>query len=382
MPYCPRLGAAVVVAAAVATADAFAPVGGRPMPLLPLAGVATATPIHSVGCAPPRRAAWRAPASVRMAFDPLISGASTVASALFFFALETRPSGEFTVDDDSVVAKPSSIPGAGLGLYAARDLEAGAVLGTYPGRVWGAEAWLRYKGLTPAELLLDAEERAKIQQERQKKAEAYTWKLAKELESDEGTDAPPGATPATQTYTASFVIDPTTATGDLQESVPWIFNTFATMPTLLCRINEPGRGGDVNVVAEEGERSVAFVVERDVKAGEELFLDYGPYYDRSNYGGEQKVRDAVRAVLDSALNQARQGQGQGAKSVSWSYSEFVAAVEAGEMRQVRVLPEPQAISACPPSALACARIHPQCVSGRGGRVRTMNESSKIKYFPP
>ena len=103
---------------------------------------------------------------------------------------------------------------------------------------------------------------------------------------------------------------------------------------------------------------MAFVVERDVKAGEELFLDYGPYYDRSNYGGEQKVRDAVRAVLDSALNQARQGQGQGAKSVSWSYSEFVAAVEAGEMRQVRVLPEPQAISACPPSALACARIHP------------------------
>ena len=29
MPYCPRLGAAVVVAAAVATADALAPIGGR-----------------------------------------------------------------------------------------------------------------------------------------------------------------------------------------------------------------------------------------------------------------------------------------------------------------------------------------------------------------
>ena len=263
-----------------------------------------------------------------MAFDPLLSGASTVASALFFFALETRPSGDLQVEEDGdVVAKPSTISGAGLGLFAARDLEAGTVLGNYPGRVWRADAWVRYKGLEPADYLLDSAQRGNLQQERQRRAEAYTWKLGAEIETDDDD-----AGGDTQAYTASFVIDPTSADGELFDTVPWIFNTFATLPTLLCRINEPGRGGDVNVVAEEAEDSVAFVLERDVKAGEELFLDYGPYYDRSTYGGEEKVREAVRSVLDSILRQ-RESAGGSPKS-KWGYSDLVAAVEAGQITSV------------------------------------------------
>ena len=78
-----------------------------------------------------------------MSFDPLISGVSTVASAIFFFAYETRPSGDLAVDEDDVVARKSTIANAGLGLFAARDLEAGTVLGTYPGRLWRADAWVR-----------------------------------------------------------------------------------------------------------------------------------------------------------------------------------------------------------------------------------------------
>ena len=65
-----------------------------------------------------------------MAFDPLLSGVSTVTSAIFFFAYETRPSGDLAVAEEAdVVAKTSTIPNAGLGLFAARDLEAGTVLG-------------------------------------------------------------------------------------------------------------------------------------------------------------------------------------------------------------------------------------------------------------
>ena len=301
------------VAVAVVAADAFAP----------SAGLSTCRParLRAVDGAKPRRAAWRAPTSVTMLFDPLISGVSTVASALFFFAYETRPSGDLMVEEHvDVVTKPSSIPGAGLGLFAARDLEAGAVLGTYPGRVWEAAAWLRYKGLTPADMLLGADERASLLQARQRTAEAYTWKLGKALEVDDGEDTQtaPGATCATQTYTASMVIDPTSASGDLYDTVPWIFNTFATLPTLLCRINEPGRGGDVNVVAEEGERSVSFVLERHVKAGEELLMDYGPYYDRTNYGVQKK-------------------EGQGASTSgpgTWSYAQLLEAVESGRVRHV------------------------------------------------
>ena len=59
------------------------------------------------------------------------------------------------------------------------------------------------------------------------------------------------------------------------------------IPTTLCRINEPPRGKDTNVVTEEDTtgRSVLFRLERDVVAGEELYIDYGLSYDRSRYGG-------------------------------------------------------------------------------------------------
>ena len=59
------------------------------------------------------------------------------------------------------------------------------------------------------------------------------------------------------------------------------------VPTTLCRINEPPKGRDVNVVTDEDKkkRQVVFSLERDVYAGEEFFIDYGLSYDRSMYGG-------------------------------------------------------------------------------------------------
>ena len=59
------------------------------------------------------------------------------------------------------------------------------------------------------------------------------------------------------------------------------------VPTILCRINEPPKGFDVNVVTDEDSqnRSVVFSLERDVYPGEEFYIDYGPSYDRSGYGG-------------------------------------------------------------------------------------------------
>jgi hypothetical protein len=55
--------------------------------------------------------------------------------------------------------------------------------------------------------------------------------------------------------------------------------------TLLCRINEPPKGYDVNVITVEHlhNRSVSFITERTIYANEELFIDYGLYYDRSDY---------------------------------------------------------------------------------------------------
>lgn len=62
--------------------------------------------------------------------------------------------------------------------------------------------------------------------------------------------------------------------------------SFVNVPTTLCRINEPPIGRDRNVITDENldSRSVTFALERDVYEGEELFIDYGMNYDRSQYG--------------------------------------------------------------------------------------------------
>jgi hypothetical protein len=55
--------------------------------------------------------------------------------------------------------------------------------------------------------------------------------------------------------------------------------------TVLCRINEPPKGYDVNVYTVEDcqRRTVTFITERTIYQHEELFIDYGLQYDRSNY---------------------------------------------------------------------------------------------------
>ena len=62
-------------------------------------------------------------------------------------------------------------------------------------------------------------------------------------------------------------------------------NSWFRKSTLLCRINEPPKGYDVNVITIEHvhNRSVSFVTERTILEQEELFIDYGLNYDRSNY---------------------------------------------------------------------------------------------------
>jgi hypothetical protein len=79
---------------------------------------------------------------------------STVTSAVGFYAYETRPSGDLAVHSGDVQVKPSNVEGAGLGLFAARDLPAGTPLGSYPGCVWPARTWLQWKGILPRDMLL------------------------------------------------------------------------------------------------------------------------------------------------------------------------------------------------------------------------------------
>lgn len=182
---------------------------------------------------------------------------SAVASYFGFVTYLDRPRG-FLMDhaEEYLEIKQSTVPNAGLGLFTKASLPTGTVLGTYPGVV--------------LPLTQNLEKLRKYPQ-----CEGYVWRF---------TDN-------------KMVIDPTNSKGTLDDICqggnpsmplsPQVFQLLSfQVPTTLCRINEPPIGKDVNVVTEEDKdkRQVVFSLERDVYAGEELFIDYGLSYDRSNYG--------------------------------------------------------------------------------------------------
>jgi hypothetical protein len=186
---------------------------------------------------------------------------SAITTYVGALALLDRSQGILMVDpSQDIVIQDSTVPGAGLGLFAKINLEKGTVLGTYPGAVLPLQQNLKKLAKYPP-------------------CEGYIWRF-----SDN-----------------KMVIDPTNAVGVLDPvcfggnpSMPgslWLFKNvlgkFVNADTALCRINEPPRGGDRNVVIDENldDRAVIFSLERDVSAGEEFFIDYGQSYDRSMYGG-------------------------------------------------------------------------------------------------
>jgi len=144
---------------------------------------------------------------------------------------------------------PSSVAGAGRGVFAAANLPAATILGHYPGMLLSPMRYEQKRLACPA-------------------AASYCWLL------DD-----------------SRALDPTDARGVLLEPLPRCSlgggradSLLGTVPTTLALINEPGVGLDVNVVSEQRGSTLLFGTARDIVDGEELFLDYGPLYDRSTYG--------------------------------------------------------------------------------------------------
>mmetsp|Transcript_2006 Transcript_2006/g.3050 ORF Transcript_2006/g.3050 Transcript_2006/m.3050 type:complete len:257 (-) Transcript_2006:1105-1875(-) len=191
---------------------------------------------------------------------PTIVAQATSGLATYFglVAYFDRPRGRLDVDASNIEAKQSQVEGAGLGLYACRDIPEGTILGTYPGVVRPADNYMVKTGKAPD-------------------AGVYAWRF---------------------TDNQSF-IDPTDQNGQLLEycfggtdDFPLSYFLHGTIlrwkvSTMLSRINEPPiGGGGCNVRSEENlkTREVVFELSRDVYAGEELFMDYGLTYDRTTYG--------------------------------------------------------------------------------------------------
>ena len=185
---------------------------------------------------------------------------SALLSYIGLIAYVDRPQGgALRVNPETEIdIQSSSVPGAGLGLFAKTKLRKGTILGTYPG------------------VLLPITQRNLIKVQRYPQCEAYIWRF-----SDN-----------------AFILDPTNTVGELESTCrggslswpgsSWLFTTplFQSIlfrggvPTTLCRINEPPIGKDVNVITEEDvkTRTVTFLLERDVQEGEEFFIDYGTYF--------------------------------------------------------------------------------------------------------
>jgi len=157
---------------------------------------------------------------------------------------ESRPRGSLARGGSLRVGR-SQVPGGGRGVYVSEDLARGTVLGAYPGRLVPLKPYLQKLKVVP-------------------QTASYCWTLG-----DRGA------------------LDPTDAAGVLCEPLPFfeVLPTFGllSVDTTLALINEPCAGFDVNVKTEEQGVDVVFYTERDIAAGEELFLDYGMKYDRSGY---------------------------------------------------------------------------------------------------
>ncbi len=148
------------------------------------------------------------------------------------------------VNEQLVESGPSTLgPQAGRGLFAFTDIPKDTVIGEYPGLRFPKAAWLSRKEGEAGVVL----------------ASRYTWTLAN-----------------------GDVLDPTLPSGELPK-VLTALGGLVKKPTLLALINEPPVGVDINVLPEVTDTAVTFRAERDIYAGEELWVDYGPMYDRRSY---------------------------------------------------------------------------------------------------
>lgn len=147
----------------------------------------------------------------------------------------------------SLQVRPSSVQGRGV--FAAADIEEGTILGAYPGIPRPATDMSAKCAMAPL-------------------ARYYCFRNKRGL-----------------------LLDPTDWTGAPaprpQPGLPW----FPVDVTLSCINEPPKRSPGVNVTVEDDpkdDEGLIFVAAAPIRAGSELFVDYGLDYDRSSYGANQE----------------------------------------------------------------------------------------------
>ena len=195
---------------------------------------------------------------------------STIQNALIlvfgvgYLVAEKRPRG--SCRNDLIDIRKSSLVSAGQGVFAKAFIPEGTVLGVFPGFVTTPEAAL---------------ERKKSDKAREA-AKKYMWALNEEL-----------------------VLDPTNANGVLPLELPYFFGLYKA-DTTLARINEPPLGKDCNAYSRITGEMVEIVTERNIFANEEIFIDYGNFYDRSSYDESDEAKALQKKRLIEKARRARE----------------------------------------------------------------------------
>ena len=186
-----------------------------------------------------------------------VQNALILASGLVYFAYESRPRGGARTDLLEV-RRSSIIPGASTsnrGVFSKGFIPAGTLLGTFPGFVKKADSALASKQGEKAKQL----------------AKKYMWALNEDT-----------------------VLDPTNDAGSLNLEIRYFYG-IVKVDTMMARINEPPPRNDCNVYTKVTGTTVEVFAERDLFADEELFIDYGMAYDRSDYDDDGEALKKVEA---------------------------------------------------------------------------------------
>lgn len=176
----------------------------------------------------------------RSAIDD-IQNAAILLGGVSYITWERRPKG--LARDDLLSIRKSTVPKSNLGLFALKTIPKGTIIGEYPGYLINVNDTLYKKK--------DDKARASAQK--------YMWALTDEL-----------------------VLDPTNKLGILDLELSYLFGLLK-VPTTIARINEPPPGKDCNVATSIDGARVIVTADRDIFADEEIFMDYGRTYDRSDY---------------------------------------------------------------------------------------------------
>lgn len=127
-------------------------------------------------------------------------------------------------------------------------------------------------------------------------------------------EAAPGARSYAFRTRSGMLLDPTDFAGRPSNApapgLPW-----PPAACTLAYVNEPPRGaGGTNVTVEDDPRDsdgLLCVAARDVHSGEEIYMDYGPIYDRTSYGRVAAADCGGEEVVAGGEGQQEMGDSEG-----------------------------------------------------------------------